>query len=146
VVSVICRSPLIHIEVEFKLSLAPLSRHGLTFEQSGQELTQYLDSTSVTFAAPARWARTPHNQHRCNTPGVTQGVHPGLHHLNLLSHVGLVEQSTSNLEFKVLSKCNPSWISCPNLSCTSKGENCPKPKSKPLWTMGTLDVSRTKRS
>jgi hypothetical protein len=23
----------------------------------------------------------------CNTPGVTQGVHPGLHHLNLLSHV-----------------------------------------------------------
>jgi hypothetical protein len=24
----------------------------------------------------------------CNTPGVTQGVHPGLHHLNLLSHVG----------------------------------------------------------
>jgi hypothetical protein len=25
---------------------------------------------------------------KCNTPGVTQGVHPGLHHLNLLSHVG----------------------------------------------------------
>jgi hypothetical protein len=24
----------------------------------------------------------------CNTPGVTQGVHPGLHLLNLLSHVG----------------------------------------------------------
>jgi hypothetical protein len=24
----------------------------------------------------------------CNTPGVTQGVHPGLHHLKLLSHVG----------------------------------------------------------
>jgi hypothetical protein len=24
----------------------------------------------------------------CNTPGVTQGVHPGLHHLNLPSHVG----------------------------------------------------------
>jgi hypothetical protein len=62
VVSVICRSPLIHIEVEFKLSLAPLPRHGLIFEPSGQELTQYLDFTSVTFAAPARWARTPHNQ------------------------------------------------------------------------------------
>jgi hypothetical protein len=64
VVSVICRSPLIHVEVEFKLSLAPLSRHDLIFETSGQKLTQYLDSTSVTFAAPARWARTPHNQHR----------------------------------------------------------------------------------
>jgi hypothetical protein len=24
----------------------------------------------------------------CNTSGVTQGVHPGLHLLNLLSHVG----------------------------------------------------------
>jgi hypothetical protein len=24
----------------------------------------------------------------CNTPGVTQGVHPGLHHFELLSHVG----------------------------------------------------------
>jgi hypothetical protein len=54
---------LIHVEVEFKLSLAPLSTHGLIFEPSGQELTQYLDSTSVAFAAPARWARTPHNQH-----------------------------------------------------------------------------------
>jgi hypothetical protein len=64
VVSVICRSPLIHVEVEFKLSLAPLSRLGLIFEPSGQELTQYLDSTSVAFAAPARWARTPYNQHR----------------------------------------------------------------------------------
>jgi hypothetical protein len=64
VVSMICRSPLIHVEVEFKLSLAPLSRHDLTFEPSGQELTQYLDSTSVAFTAPVRWARTPHNQHR----------------------------------------------------------------------------------
>jgi hypothetical protein len=64
VVSVICRSPLVHVEVEFKLSLAPLPRHDLTFEPSGQELTQYLDSTSVAFAAPARWARTPHNQSR----------------------------------------------------------------------------------
>ena len=54
VVSVICRSPLIHVEVEFKLSLAPLPRHGLIFEPSGQEITQYLDSTNVTFAAPAR--------------------------------------------------------------------------------------------
>jgi hypothetical protein len=56
VVSVICRSPLIHVEVEvdFKLSLAPLSRHDLIFEPSGQEITQYLDSTNVTFAAPAR--------------------------------------------------------------------------------------------
>jgi hypothetical protein len=54
VVSVICRSPLIHVEVDFKLSLAPLSRHGLIFEPSGQEITQYLDSTSVTFVAPAR--------------------------------------------------------------------------------------------
>jgi hypothetical protein len=64
VVSVIFRSPLIHIEVEFKLSLAPLPRHGLIFEPSGQELTQYLDSTSLAFATLARWARTPHNQHR----------------------------------------------------------------------------------
>jgi hypothetical protein len=53
-VSVICRSLLIHVEVDFKLSLAPLSRRGLIFEQSGQEITQYLVSTSVTFAAPAR--------------------------------------------------------------------------------------------
>jgi hypothetical protein len=64
VVLVICRSPLIHVEVEFKLSLAPLPRHGLIFEPSGQELTQYLDFTSVAFAAPARWAWTPHNQSR----------------------------------------------------------------------------------
>jgi hypothetical protein len=63
VVSVIYRSHLIHVEVEFKLSLAPLSRLELIFEPSGQELTQYLNSTSVAFAAPARWARTPHNQH-----------------------------------------------------------------------------------
>jgi hypothetical protein len=54
VVSVICRSPLIHVEVDFKLSLAPLSRRGLIFEPSGQEITQYLISTSVAFAAPAR--------------------------------------------------------------------------------------------
>jgi hypothetical protein len=54
VVSVICRSPLIHVEVDFKLSLAPLSRHGLIFETSGQQITQYLDSTNVTFAAQAR--------------------------------------------------------------------------------------------
>jgi hypothetical protein len=51
VVSVICRSPLIYVEVEFKLSLAPLPRHDLIFEPSGQELTQYLDFTSVAFAA-----------------------------------------------------------------------------------------------
>jgi hypothetical protein len=44
VVSVICRSPLIHVEVEFKLSLAHLLRHSLIFEPSGQKLTQYLDS------------------------------------------------------------------------------------------------------
>jgi hypothetical protein len=49
VVSVICRSPLIHVEVDFKLSLAPLSRRGLIFEPSGQEITQYLVSTSVAF-------------------------------------------------------------------------------------------------
>jgi hypothetical protein len=54
VVSVICRSPLIHVEVDFKLSLAPLSRHDLIFEPSGQEITQYPVSTSVAFAAPAR--------------------------------------------------------------------------------------------
>jgi hypothetical protein len=54
VVSVICRSPLIHVEVDFKLSLSPLSRHGLIFEPSGQEITQYLISTNVTFAAPTR--------------------------------------------------------------------------------------------
>jgi hypothetical protein len=39
VVSVICQSPLIHVEVDFKFSLAPLSRHGLIFEPSGQEIT-----------------------------------------------------------------------------------------------------------
>jgi hypothetical protein len=54
VVSVICQSPLIHVEVDFKLSLAPLSRHDLIFEPSGQEITQYLVSTSIAFAAPAR--------------------------------------------------------------------------------------------
>jgi hypothetical protein len=63
VVSVICRSPLIHVEVEFKPSLASLSRHNLIFYPNGQKLTQYLDFTSVAFVAPARWARTPHNQH-----------------------------------------------------------------------------------
>jgi hypothetical protein len=35
VVSVICWSPLIHVEVEFKISLAPLSRLDLIFELSG---------------------------------------------------------------------------------------------------------------
>jgi hypothetical protein len=54
VVSVICRSPLIHVEVDFNLSLAPLSRHGLIFEPSGQEITQYLVSANATFAAPVR--------------------------------------------------------------------------------------------
>jgi hypothetical protein len=54
VVSVICQSPLIHVEVDFKLSLAPLSRRGLIFEPSGQEISKYLVSTSVAFAAPAR--------------------------------------------------------------------------------------------
>jgi hypothetical protein len=46
--------PNIHIEVDFKLSLAPLSRRGLIFEPSGQEISEYLVSTSVAFAAPAR--------------------------------------------------------------------------------------------
>jgi hypothetical protein len=59
----ICWSPLIHVEVDFKLSLAPLSRRGLIFEPSGQEITQYLVFTSVAFATPARYAWTPHNQH-----------------------------------------------------------------------------------
>ena len=54
VVSVICGSPIIHVEVDFKLSLAPLSRRGLIFEPSGQEITQYLISTSVAFAALVR--------------------------------------------------------------------------------------------
>jgi hypothetical protein len=54
VVSVTCRSPLIHVEVDFKLSVAPISRHGLIFEPSGQEITQYLDSTNIAFAAPVR--------------------------------------------------------------------------------------------
>jgi hypothetical protein len=54
VVSVVCRSPLIHVEMDFELSLAPLSRRGLIFEPSGQEITQYLISTNVTFAAPTR--------------------------------------------------------------------------------------------
>jgi hypothetical protein len=54
VVSLVCRSPLIHVEVDFKLSLAPLSRRGLIFEPSGQEISQYHVSTSVAFAALAR--------------------------------------------------------------------------------------------
>jgi hypothetical protein len=54
VVSVICQSLLIHIEVDSKLSLTPLSRHGSVFETSGQGITRYLDSTSVVFAAAAR--------------------------------------------------------------------------------------------
>ena len=54
VVSVICRSPLIQVEVDFKLSLAPLSRRDLIFEPSVQGITQYLVSASVTFAAPVR--------------------------------------------------------------------------------------------
>jgi hypothetical protein len=54
VVSVICQSPLIHVEVDFEHLLAPLSRHSLIFEPSGQEITQHLDSTNVTFAAPVR--------------------------------------------------------------------------------------------
>jgi hypothetical protein len=57
VVSVICRSSLIHVEVEFKLS-PPISRRGLIFEPSGQEITQYLESTNVAFAAP-RGGREP---------------------------------------------------------------------------------------
>ena len=44
----------IHVEVDFKFSLAPLSRHDLIFEPRKQGITQYLGSTSVTFAAPAR--------------------------------------------------------------------------------------------
>jgi hypothetical protein len=66
-VSVICRSPLIHVEAEFKLSFAPLSRRGLIFELSGKEITQYLDYTSGNFAASARWARIPHNQYRSSS-------------------------------------------------------------------------------
>jgi hypothetical protein len=42
VVSVICRSPLIHVEVDFKLSLAPLSRHGLIFEPTPRLLHNLL--------------------------------------------------------------------------------------------------------
>jgi hypothetical protein len=37
VVSVICQSPLIHVEVDFKLSLVPLSRHGLTLSQADKK-------------------------------------------------------------------------------------------------------------
>jgi hypothetical protein len=55
VVSVICRSPLIYVEVDFKLSLAPLSRHGLIFEPSGQEITQYL--ISIMSPLPLRRGR-----------------------------------------------------------------------------------------
>jgi hypothetical protein len=54
VVSVICRSPRIHIEEDFKLSLAPVSRHDLIFEPSGEGITRYLGSTSVAFVAPTR--------------------------------------------------------------------------------------------
>jgi hypothetical protein len=57
VVSVICRSSLIHVEVEFKLS-PPISRRGLIFEPSGQEITLYLESTNVALAAP-RGGREP---------------------------------------------------------------------------------------
>jgi hypothetical protein len=58
---------------------------------------------------------------KCNTPGVTQGVHPRVTPpFNPLSHEDLYGQSTSNFETKVLIKCKLSWISCPSLSCTSK--------------------------
>jgi hypothetical protein len=53
VVSVISRSPLIHVEVYSKLSLAILSRH-VDLEPSGQGNTQYLSFTSVAFAASVR--------------------------------------------------------------------------------------------
>jgi hypothetical protein len=44
----------------------------------------------------------------CNTSGVTYGFHLRLHKLRPSSHVVEIEQSTSNLELKVLSKCSPS--------------------------------------
>jgi hypothetical protein len=56
----------------------------------------------------------------CNTPGVTQGVHPRVTPFNPLLHGNLYGPSTSNFEFKVLIKCKLSWRSCPSLSCTSK--------------------------
>jgi hypothetical protein len=68
----ICRSPLIHVGIEFKLSLTPLPRRSLIFEPSGQEITQYLNSTSIAFATPTRWARTPHNQHRGSSTTFTE--------------------------------------------------------------------------
>jgi hypothetical protein len=54
-------------------------------------------------------------------------------------------ESTPNLELKILSKCNPSWKSYLGLSCTHNGESCPNPNANPLWTIGALEVSMTKR-
>jgi hypothetical protein len=82
----------------------------------------------------------------CNTPGVTQGVNPGLPPFNLLSHGDWIGQSTSNLEFKVLIKGKPPWISCPSLSCTSKWGISQNPKANPSWAIGTLIEARIKGS
>jgi hypothetical protein len=48
------------------------------------------------------------HRRQCNTSGVTQGFHLRLHKPSPSSHVVEIEQSTPNLELKVLSKCNPS--------------------------------------
>jgi hypothetical protein len=58
-VLVICRSPLVHVEVDSNLSFSPLSRHHLIFEPSGQHSIPWFHY--VAFTAPARLAQTPHN-------------------------------------------------------------------------------------
>jgi hypothetical protein len=80
------------------------------------------------------------------TPQVLLRVSTQATPFNLLSHVDWFGQSTSNLEFKALSRCHPSWISCPSLSCTSKGRFSQNPKANPSWAIGTLNVGRIKRS
>jgi hypothetical protein len=71
---------------------------------------------------------------------------PGLPLFNPLSHEVLYGQSTSNFEFKVLTKCKLSWISCPSLSCTSKWGFFQNPKANPPWAIGTLIEAMIKRS
>jgi hypothetical protein len=120
---------------------------------------QFVDFTNLRFGPPIRsnpmaelkdLYRTgtveEYQRQFCNTPGVTQGVHPGPPLFNLLSHVDWFGQSTSNLEFKVLTKCQPSWIPCPSLSCTSKGGISQNPKANPSWAIGTLIEARIRRS
>jgi hypothetical protein len=101
----------------------PSTLHQMLLQWVGDDVEQVHDDASACITVVDAPVFGP----MCNTPGVTQGVHPGLPPFNLLSHEDLFGQCASNLEFKVLRKCKPYWISCPSLLCTSKWGNFPKP-------------------